>query len=184
MSGENRDVVKDLHVEDTNQEREAYLNRNKYEDVIIYGNRLQPIADAAQNAIDDTVYSTEDREVAYGIYVVMSTCIAIRKLPEAQSIDDIALESVYSLFSSIRKILKSHGRDSRIVGNMTISMLNVGIIPFIMKWNRNENWLEFKPANDRARFRKELKVLQKALRKQCSVFRKISHSQNDSARYK
>ena len=177
MSGENRDVVKDLHVEDTNQEREAYLNRNKYEDVIIYGNRLQPIADAAQNAIEDTAYTNEDREAAYGIYVVMSTCIAIKNLPHTQGIEDMALESVLNLLVRIRKIIQSHGRNSKIVGNITLSMLNVGIIPFIIKYNHSATWLETKPAAERAMFRKELKVLQKALRKQCSVFRKISHSE-------
>jgi hypothetical protein len=82
--------------------------------------------------------STE-RNAAWSLYVELVTRIAVQPLEIDQGTVREALNSLYSLFSSTREILRTAGPDvgasHNSVGGIAISVLNNGLRPFLSKWH-------------------------------------------------
>jgi hypothetical protein len=95
---------------------------------------------------DDT-----ERRAAWSLYVELVTRIAVQSLEVDEGLLREALNSLYSLFSTTREVLKEAGpdvgasRDS--VGGIAIAVLNRGLRPFLSKWHpRLQAWEVKRPA--------------------------------------
>ncbi len=79
------------------------------------------------------------REVAYKLYVQLSTRIATEAMADDLGSDREALTSIYRLFDITRTILFDAGPGAGItedtVGGIAIEVLNVGLRPFTSKWH-------------------------------------------------
>jgi hypothetical protein len=116
-----------------------------------------------------------ERRAAWSLYVELVTRIAVEPLAEQEGLLREALNSLYSLFSTTREILKEAGPDvgaSRSsVGGIAIAVLNRGLRPFLAKWHpRLQVWESKRPVevspseheqnwSDALELRKELEVL-------------------------
>lgn len=82
--------------------------------------------------------STE-RDAAWELYVELVTRVAVQSLNPHEGLVREAMNSLYSLFDSTRKILRKAGpkvgasHDS--VGGIAIAVLNNGLRPFLSKWH-------------------------------------------------
>ncbi|PSB35467.1 hypothetical protein [Chlorogloea sp. CCALA 695] len=82
--------------------------------------------------------STE-RNAAWSLYVELVTRIAVQSLEVDQGTVREALNSLYSLFSSTREILREAGpkvgASPNSVGGIAIAVLNKGLRPFLSEWH-------------------------------------------------
>ncbi len=82
---------------------------------------------------------TTQKKAAWSLYVELVTRIAVQPLEVDQGLVREAMNSLYSLFSTTREVLKVAGpdvgasRDS--VGGIAIAVLNNGLRPFLSKWH-------------------------------------------------
>ena len=104
-----------------------------------------------------------DKDAAWEMYVELITRITIQSLPEEVGDEEAALESIYSLFSITRNILKKYGRDAQEFSKLAIIVLNQIIRPFTTKWHKLALDGAFKDEEQRKEFRKELEELQNKL---------------------
>jgi hypothetical protein len=93
-----------------------------------------------------------ERNAAWSLYIELVTRIAVQFLEVDQGSLREALNSLYSLFSSTREILREAGpnvgasRNS--VGGISIAVLNNGLRPFLSKWHPLLQDWEAKRASD------------------------------------
>ncbi|MDZ7966363.1 MAG: hypothetical protein RM368_15525 [Nostoc sp. DedSLP03] len=129
------------------------------------------------------------RRAAWALYVELTTRIATQQLEADEGLMREALNSLYSLFSTTRQILREAGPnvgaspDS--VGGVAIEVLNKGLRPFLSEWHpallaweaqrsQNESPKEHeKRWNREPQLRSELKNLSKELEKYTNVLGKI-----------
>ena len=104
-----------------------------------------------------------DKDAAWEMYVELITRITIQSLPEEVGDEEAALESIYSLFSITRNILKKYGRDAQEFSKLAIIVLNQIIRPFTTKWHKLALDGAFEDEEQRKEFRKELEELQNKL---------------------
>jgi hypothetical protein len=95
--------------------------------------------------------STE-RNAAWSLYIELATRIAVQSLAVDQGTIREALNSLYSLFSSTREILKEAGPNVGVsndsVGGIAIAVLNNGLRPFLSKWHPLlQDWETKRPSN-------------------------------------
>ncbi len=93
-----------------------------------------------------------ERKAAWSIYVELITRIAIQDLEKEQGLLRESLNSLHSLFSITRQILKEAGPDvgasHESVGGIAIAVLNKGLRPFLSKWHPAlQVWEAQRPAN-------------------------------------
>ena len=105
-----------------------------------------------------------DEAAAWELYVEMLTRIVTQPLPSEDGDEKTALDSVYSLFSTTRQILRQHGRNTIQFSKVAIPVLNQVVRPFTAKWHRESLSDAFAEASNREEFREELKNLQTELR--------------------
>lgn len=80
-----------------------------------------------------------ERNAAWELYVELVTRVAVQSLDPQEGLVREAMNSLYSLFGSTRKILRKAGpkvgasHDS--VGGIAIAVLNNGLRPFLSKWH-------------------------------------------------
>ena len=94
-----------------------------------------------------TVVRTEAQvRAAWSLYVELATRISSQPLREDEGSVREALNSLYSLFETTRKVLRDHGPEvadgPESVGPIAIAMLNQGIRPFIGRWHRRYSRFE------------------------------------------
>ncbi|MGL5033588.1 MAG: hypothetical protein ACRC6M_07280 [Microcystaceae cyanobacterium] len=82
---------------------------------------------------------------AWSLYVELVTRIAVEPLDSDEGLCREVLNSLYSLFSTTREILKqsgpSVGASMSSVGGIAISVLNRGLRPFLAKWHPHlQDW--------------------------------------------
>ena len=104
-----------------------------------------------------------DKDAAWEIYVELITRITIQPLPKEEGEEQIALESIYTLFPITREILKKYGRDAQEFAKLAVVVLNQIIRPFTTKWHKLALKGAFEKEEKREEFRKELEELQKKL---------------------
>lgn len=80
-----------------------------------------------------------ERNAAWSLYIELVTRIAVQSLEVEQGTVREAMNSLYSLFSTTREILKQAGPDvgasHNSVGGIAITVLNNGLRPFLSKWH-------------------------------------------------
>ena len=106
-----------------------------------------------------------DRNAAWELYIELLTRIATQPLPMDRGDEETALESVHSLFSLTRDILKRHGKYTTQFAKVAIPVLNQTIRPFTAKWHRISLAGGLKNQESQKEFRRELETLQTALRR-------------------
>ena len=76
-----------------------------------------------------------NRKAAWHLYVEMETRITTQPLAPGHGDEKTALDSVYSLFKTTRKILHKQGPDCVIFAKIAIEILNQKVRPFTAKWH-------------------------------------------------
>ncbi len=104
-----------------------------------------------------------DKDAAWEMYVELITRITTQSLAEKDGNEQSALESIYSLFSLTRNILKKYGRDAQEFSKLAIIVLNQIIRPFTTKWHKLALNGAFEDEEQRKKFREELEDLQNKL---------------------
>lgn len=118
--------------------------------------------------------SADDQKAAWEMYVELITRIVTQELEMNIGDELTALESVYSLFSSTRAILKENGRQARSFSKIAIIVLNQIIRPFTAKWHREQLNGAFKNKEKCAEFREDLTCFQKEMRKYSAMLAEIA----------
>ena len=109
-------------------------------------------------------FQEADKDAAWELYVEMLTRIVTQPLPSEAGDEKTALDSVYSLFSSTREILRRRGRGAIQFSKVAIPVLNQVVRPFTAKWHRESLIGAFIDEGKQAEFRNELRFLQEDLR--------------------
>ena len=112
----------------------------------------------------DIIFSEDDKDAAWELYVEMLTRIVSQPLPSDHGGDQEALDSVYSLFSTTRNILRRRGRRTIQFSKIAIPVLNQIVRPFTAKWHLESLRDAFDDSGKRVEFRRELQALQVHLR--------------------
>ena len=108
-------------------------------------------------------FEEADKDAAWELYVEMLTRITTQALPSKKGDEQTALDSVYSLFPTTRKILRRRGRKTIAFTKVAIPVLNQIVRPFTAKWHKKSLAGAFKDKVKRKEFRDELKNLQEML---------------------
>ncbi len=108
--------------------------------------------------------SEPDMFAAWDLYVELLTRSTTQDLSTKAGDEKTALDSIYSLFSTTRSIIKSNGRDCIEFTKLAVVVLNQKVRPFTAKWHRISIDNGFDDPEVCARFRSELGELQKVLR--------------------
>lgn len=106
-----------------------------------------------------------DKTAAWELYIELLTRIVTQPLDAEHGDEKIALESVHSLFSITRQVLKNNTRDCTEFAKIAIVILNQVIRPFTAKWHYASMQGAFSDPSKCYSFRSELATLQVALRK-------------------
>lgn len=114
------------------------------------------------------------RNAAWELYVEMLTRIVTQPLPSEDGDDKAALDSVYSLFPTTRKILRRYGPIAVEFSKIAIPVLNQQVRPFTAKWHRLSLRGAFDDDVRRAEFRRELGKLQVKLRNYSRMLAEIA----------
>ena len=108
---------------------------------------------------------TADKNAAWALYIELLTRITTQPLPAEHGDEKTALNSVYSLFTITREVIKEQGPDCINFTKIAIVVLNQVIRPFTAKWHRKHLAGAFERESERSAFREELASLQVELRK-------------------
>lgn len=106
-----------------------------------------------------------DREAAWKLYIELLTRITTQALPTESGDEKTALDSIYSLFKTTRKILKEQGQNCIEFTKIAVVVLNQVVRPFTAKWHPKSIAGDFEKESECNAFREELKLLQVELRK-------------------
>lgn len=122
----------------------------------------------------ELVFNAADEKAAWEMYVELLTRIATQPLEDNTGNEQAALESIYSLFSITRGILKDNGRSCIQFTKIAIIVLNQVIRPFTTKWHILSMQNAFDSPVQCQAFRSELKDLQNELQKYTSMLSGIA----------
>ena len=125
---------------------------------------LERVSLNAQIVDIEMSFKDTDKDSAWELYIEMLTRTVTQPLSSETGGEETALNSVYSLFPTTRKILRRQGRNSIRFSMIAIPVLNQVVRPFTAKWHRESLAGAFNDADKRAEFRRELEVLQEELR--------------------
>ena len=105
-----------------------------------------------------------NRKAAWDLYIEMVTRITTQPLDPEDGDEKTALDSVYSLFETTRKILLEQGPECVEFAQISITILNQEVRPFTAKWHKKSIEGGFDHSEVCAEFREELETLQEILR--------------------
>lgn len=105
-----------------------------------------------------------DKNAAWELYIELLTRITTQKLSPDEGDEQVALESIYSLFGLTRDIIKRQGRHCINFAKIAIPVLNQVVRPFTAKWHGLSLQGAFDDSDRRVEFRLELSELQQVLR--------------------
>ena len=123
-------------------------------------------------------FTDTDKIAAWEMYVELLTRITTQELKDKSGDEQTALNSVFSLFSTTREILKSNGRSCVQFTKIAIIILNQKIRPFIAKWHKKSLNRAFENPKECIKFRKELKILQSNLNNYTGMLSEIAGVEN------
>ena len=110
-------------------------------------------------------FTNNDKKAAWELYVELLTRITTQPLPDKDGVEQTALDSIYSIFSLTREVLKKYGSQTIQFSKIAIPVLNQKIRPFTAKWHKLSHKNAFKEPEKCKEFRGELKNLQVELQK-------------------
>lgn len=108
--------------------------------------------------------SEPDKKAAWDLYIELLTRITTQPLVPEGGDQKTALDSVYSLFPTTRRIIRENGRDCVEFTKLAIVVLNQKIRPFTAKWHRVAVQQGFGSSETAEAFREDLQELQVVLR--------------------
>lgn len=106
----------------------------------------------------------EDKAAAWELYIELLTRITTQPLEEDHGDEKTALDSVHSLFSITRAVIKNNGRDCIAFTKIAVIILNQRIRPFTSKWHKMSLNDGFNDEQQCLDFRRELEDLQNDLK--------------------
>ncbi|KGJ88567.1 hypothetical protein [Colwellia psychrerythraea] len=106
----------------------------------------------------------EDKAAAWELYVELLTRVTTQKLDDNHGDEKTALNSVFSLFSITRDVMKNNGRHCIEFTKIAIVVLNQVVRPFTAKWHRLSVSDAFDDSAKCNEFRVELAELQRVLK--------------------
>lgn len=112
----------------------------------------------------DISFEDADKEAAWELYIEMLTRIVTQPIRPGTGDEKTALESVYSLFSTTREILRQYGRKTTQLSKIAIPILNQVVRPFTAKWHGMYLSGSFNNPLILKEFRDELTILHLSLR--------------------
>ena len=124
-------------------------------------------------------YTEFDEIASWEMYVELITRIATKELPNEYGDEKSALESIYSLFASIRELLKIYGRKGQAFSKLAVIILNQVIRPFTSKWHI-DSINDFQVKEKLIDFRKDLSNLQIELKKYAKALAEIANVEDIS----
>jgi len=124
---------------------------------------LNSIKINARFAEVDFNFENMDKEAAWELYVEMITRVITQPLPKKFGDEEAALNSVYSIFKTVRDILKQKGPKSINFAKVTIPILNQMVRPFTTKWHKESVNNAFTDPEKCKEFREELELLRTTL---------------------
>jgi hypothetical protein len=85
------------------------------------------------------------KKAAWELYIELVTRVATQEMAVSEGLDREALKSLYNLFPSTRRILRSAGPGAGVgqgtLGGVAIKVLNQGLRPFLTRWHtRLSEW--------------------------------------------
>lgn len=116
----------------------------------------------------------DDKDAAWEMYVELLTRIITQRLAPASGDEKTALDSVYSLFATTRRILKVRGRNATSFTKIAIIILNQIVRPFTAKWHKISLDNGFADPKNCDEFRKELADLQTDMRCYASLLAEMA----------
>ena len=119
-------------------------------------------------------FKPEDKNAAWELYVEMLTRITTQALPSKEGDEKTALDSIYSLFPTTRKILRRRGRKTIEFTKIAVPVLNQVVRPFTTKWHKESRAGAFNDKAKRKEFRDELENLQEMLQNYNRMLAKIA----------
>lgn len=105
----------------------------------------------------------DDKNAAWELYIELLTRITTQPLPREVGVEKSALDSVFSLFSLTRDIIKRHGRGCTEFTKLAIVVLNQIVRPFTARWHGLSTAGAFNDPAQCQTFRQELAELQSQL---------------------
>ena len=120
----------------------------------------------------------QDMNAAWELYIELLTRIATQPLPSDHGDEQTALNSIYSLFSLTRDIIKQKGRDCFEFTKIAIVVLNQIVRPFTAKWHKLSIEEAFKDVAKCDEFREELEKLQKKLKNYTQMLAEMAGVEN------
>lgn len=109
-------------------------------------------------------FNDYDKDASWEMYVELLTRITTQHLNFKDGDEKTALDSVYSIFSITRGILKHYGRECINFTKISVVVLNQVIRPFTAKWHKVSLKQGFEDEEICTEFRNDLKKLQEQLK--------------------
>ena len=107
--------------------------------------------------------SDADANAAWDLYIELLTRTTIQTLEPEHGDEDTALQSIFSLFSITRSVIKEYGKDCIEFTKIAVVILNQKIRPFTAKWHQVSISGGFRDSDRCSEFREELIKLQQVL---------------------
>ena len=108
-------------------------------------------------------FQMADKNAAWELYIELLTRIVTQPLPDKSGDEQVALDSIHSLFPTTREILRRHGREATEFSKIAIPMLNQIVRPFTAKWHKESLDGAFESEVKCLEFREQLAWLQEDL---------------------
>ena len=105
-------------------------------------------------------FNDDDKKAAWELYIELLTRVTTQPLSDEAGDEQTALESIHSIFTTTREILKKYGTGTIRFSKIAIPVLNQIIRPFTAKWHNLSVAGCFSDPKKLQEFREELKLLQ------------------------
>lgn len=117
----------------------------------------------------------EDKSAAWELYIELLTRIATQPLKDKHGDEKTALESISSIFSITRQVIKDNGRGCIEFTKIAIIILNQVIRPFTAKWHKLSINGALNDIEQCKEFRRELTLLQLKLKRYTKMLADMAH---------
>lgn len=119
-------------------------------------------------------FTDTDKKAAWEMYVELLTRITTQHLLPEEGDEKTALDSIHSLFSTTREILKKYGSSCVEFTKISVIILNQVVRPFTSKWQKKSLEGAFEKPEECREFRKELIELQEKIRNYTKLLSEIA----------
>lgn len=119
-------------------------------------------------------FTDTDKKAAWEMYVELLTRITTQHLLPEEGDEKTALDSIHSLFSTTREILKKYGSSCVEFTKISVIILNQVVRPFTSKWHKKSLEGAFEKPEECREFRKELIELQEKIRNYTKLLSEIA----------